>query len=224
MHITWKRVTDNDIHSYTLKLDCYLEDVSVPYSTLNCSNLICSNLVHKSELQTFYNYLVSACITAGGATFVKTLNGVNNGTNSNNKAGWYLYVQEFEEKALLRHFIWKSNGYPREGLIANIRRTTRAEYHKAVKFIHRKRESIVANNMANDLIANKSCDFWSAIKKIKKGKAVLPNCVDSCNDEQNISDLFASKYDQLYNCVSYNDEQLQNVATVLDKKYPGGLL
>ena len=201
--INWKKVTDRDKLSYKQELDCILEEVPLPVDVFNCNSID-----HNRQLQGFYDNIICACVTAGQSAFVKDFTHRRKENGNKSTPGWSLYVKKYKEKAVLWHSIWKANGCPREGLIANIRRATRAEYHKAIKYIRREREAIVANKMANDLMLNKSCDFWSAVKQVKKGKVVLPNCVDSCSSEQDISNRFASKYEELYNCVSYNPSHL----------------
>ena len=52
-------------------------------------------------------------------------------------------------------------------MIADIRRSTRAHYHLAVKHIKHKKDQIKATKLANFLLSNKTCDFWTEIKQIK---------------------------------------------------------
>ena len=111
------------------------------------------------------------------------------------------------------HSICKTNGSPRFGLIADITRKTRADYHRAVKFVKVNREMLVANKMAYDLSRNITQNFWDAVKKVTKSKILFPNNVDSCRSEEAISNLFANKYRSLYNSVSYNVNDCNKLKT-----------
>ena len=44
-------------------------------------------------------------------------------------------MQEYADKAKFWHYIWKEDGRKRQGIIADIRRRTRAQYHYAIKSV-----------------------------------------------------------------------------------------
>ena len=56
--------------------------------------------------------------------------------------------------------------------------------------------------------------------KVNKTNTMLPNLVDNVTGDENISKLFATKYDKLYNSVAYNEEDvsslLQNMHSQID--------
>ena len=52
--------------------------------------------------------------------------------------------------------------------------------------------------MSQALLANKSIDFWKEIRKVKGNGDTLPSVIDNMSNDEDISDLFAKKYDQLY--------------------------
>ncbi len=49
--------------------------------------------------------------------------------------GWNEYVDQYFQSFLLWHDIWNANGQPSEGIIADLRRKTRSEYHKVCKMV-----------------------------------------------------------------------------------------
>ena len=57
-----------------------------------------------------------------------------NTRNNKNLLGWNAYVKDKRDKAIFWHKMWKDAGSPKDGAIADLRRSTRAEYHKAIKF------------------------------------------------------------------------------------------
>ena len=49
-------------------------------------------------------------------------------------------------------------------------------------------------------------DFWRQAKKFRKHNVNYPNDVDGVEGKQAIANLFADKYEQLYNIVSYDQD------------------
>jgi hypothetical protein len=77
---------------------------------------------------------------------------------------------------LFWHRIWKENGAPREGHIADIRNRTRAKYHYAIRHIHKHNEQILSNKLSTSLLSKNPKDFWKKVRNIKKdSKKRLPS-------------------------------------------------
>ena len=89
-------------------------------------------------------------------------------------------------------------------------RRTRASYHYAIRCVKKHREQIIRNRIAESLLHNSNCNFWSEIRKICNNKKI-DGCtvVDGMSDGARIAELFASKYNDLYNSVSYNRNDLE---------------
>ena len=45
-------------------------------------------------------------------------------------AGWNEYIKEFKNQTVFWHALWKSSGEPRFGVVADMRRCSRAKYHQ----------------------------------------------------------------------------------------------
>ena len=68
--------------------------------------------------------------------------------------------------------VWKDNGSPNRGVIFDIRRKTRWQYHRALKLVKRNKENIKAERrMANGLSGT---GFWSDVKRILGHSKSLP--------------------------------------------------
>ena len=209
--IDWNKVLDHDVERYQCLLDVHLKAVYLEKEVLNCSDFNCHKESHRSHLQSYYKCIIDACTTAG-SVFSKSV------SKSSRKLvpGWSDVVSDYKKKALMWHSIWKTNGSPRFGLIANIRRKTRADYHRAVKFVKVNREILITNKMAYDLSRNNTQNFWDAVKKVTKTKILFPNNVDSCCSEEALSNLFVNKYRSLYNSVSYNVNECNKLKTKIN--------
>ena len=63
-------------------------------------------------------------------------------TSNKFASGWKDHVSGYKGKACLWHYIWKQNGSPQHGLIPDIRRSTRLQYHNAIKYVKKIRHKL----------------------------------------------------------------------------------
>ena len=97
--------------------------------------------------------------------------------------------------------MWIQAGRPVQGWIAIIRRSTRKQYHKAVKKLKQKDDDLRRERMAQQLNENNARDIWKEIRKLKQTNSIVSNVIDSKSDKNDIADLFREKYEILYNSV-----------------------
>ena len=90
------------------------------------------------------------------------------------------------------------------------------KYHYAVRKVKRDQERIVANKMAESLYEYKPTQFWDHVKKVRGSKNIIPNNVDNITGFKGISDLFARKYNDLYNSVSNTVDDCSSMKTQLN--------
>ena len=86
--------------------------------------------------------------------------------------------------------------------------------HDAVRALRLDQHQLHRQKVSQALLANKSSDFWKEIRKVKGNGDALPSVIDNMSNDEDISDLFAKKYDQLYNSVSFD----QNNMSILKDK------
>ncbi len=70
------------------------------------------------------------------------------------------------------------NGQPKKGIIADLRRKTRTQYHRVCKMFRRHEGEVRGDYMAEALMQSKSKSFWDEAKKCRPRKCNLPNTVD----------------------------------------------
>jgi hypothetical protein len=68
-------------------------------------------------------------------------------------------VEPYKDKALFWHNMWNETGRPREGYVAQIRRATRAAYHRAIRRAIKENDSIARDKLAESLLKNWNGDF-----------------------------------------------------------------
>jgi hypothetical protein len=95
-------------------------------------------------------------------------------------------------------------GRPRNVVVADIMRCTRASYHYAIGQVEEDDDLVVREKLANALVDDPSRNFWAEVRKIRSGKLISSKIIDGCTDESLIAQLFALNYRRLYCSVPYN--------------------
>jgi hypothetical protein len=81
----------------------------------------------------------------------------------------------------------------------------------AIRRVIRDEDEITRNRIVESLIANRDRDFWSEIKKIKARGRNVPSAIDSCSKPEDIANLFAGSYKQLFSSAPSADEEMESV-------------
>ena len=113
------------------------------------------------------------------------------------------------QKSLFWHNLWCDNGAPQQGLLADLKRKAKADYHKAVKYVKRNRQKLASEKMANALLENRDRDFWSEVKKVRGHSTSFASQIDDLNGAINISNHFSSKFEDVYNSVAFDNHDMQ---------------
>ena len=122
-------------------------------------------------------------------------------TDNKHVPGWTDECALLREKAMLLHNVWRDNGRPRHGQLADIRRTTRARYHRAVRSVKQNEALIRSQKMAENILNNESRNLFKEASKMRSGKSKFPYSVDNITGHDGISNTFANKFKSIFNCV-----------------------
>ena len=111
--------------------------------------------------------------------------------------------------------MWKDNGKPHNGYIADIRRKTRSLYHLAIRKAKEEKDTFLATKLANEVLENKD-SFWKRIKQMKSSRSSVPNIMDNEKGIDKILDIFVDKYKTVYNSVGYNKDEMSYLKEEID--------
>jgi len=114
-------------------------------------------------------------------------------------------------KSQFWHNLWLQCGRPQTGVVSDVMHRTRADYHRAIRYIKKNEQDIVNARFAAGLLNNNSRDFWSEVKRIRHNNGCFSNCVDSYSTLADIANLFAEKYQELYTSVAYKTEDMESL-------------
>ena len=131
-------------------------------------------------------------------------------------AGWNDHAEPSRNEAIFWHRLWVDNGRPSQGHIADIRRRTRYNYKRIVKSLKNNQNKIISDRMAQSLQSKHKRPFWQEVKRMNSKSVSAVNCMDSVNGSEQISNLFACNYKELYNSVSYKIKDMNQLVSKVD--------
>jgi hypothetical protein len=204
---SWRRANDNSIAHYKADLDAILHDIQIPYDAIHCNTLHCSK--HGNDIDSYCNSLIDACIKATDQCIPRT--------RKKGLPGWNEHVKESRDESMFWHSIWVQCGRPTGGIIASIRRSTRARYHQVVKRLKSQENQLRADKMANAFMSENNRDLWNEVKRIDGRCNIIPKIVDGQQNDKDISNVFAEKYRKLYNCVGYDRDEMYHLYESLNE-------
>ena len=209
--LLWASATANDIDQYRNNIDNLLENIVIDPDVLCCTNHQCT--AHHDAILSLHDNIISSCLDASKC--IPTKKSMNHNPKKS-IPGWKEFVKPYRSDALFWHALWKDNGSPSAGYLADIRRRTRYKYHNVLRKVRQQEKHIQAIRMAENLDGCQYADFWANIKKMKGNKSCFPTTVDSAGDVESIGSLFHEKYKNLYNCVSYDEHQMAALKQDID--------
>ncbi|ELU06502.1 hypothetical protein CAPTEDRAFT_205969 [Capitella teleta] len=109
------------------------------------------------------------------------------------------------------HRIWDANGKPGNGVVYDLMLKAKREYKSAVRWVLRHQDELSSMRMADGILNNKSRDLWAEVKKKTHSRCSTPGIVDGVEGDHEIGELFCAKFDELYNCVSYNADEMREL-------------
>ena len=187
----WQSAIVSYIEYYKNCVDYHLLNIPLPLNIISCNDLMCKN--HIDNITVFHDSIAEALAKACDDSIPSK----KSGGNSKVVVGWNDHVEHYFKTSLFWHTQWVEKGRPQEGLLFDIRRTTRAHYHKARKFAIKNKNILQSEKLAESLMNDSNTVFWQNVKKCRLKKQTLPSVVDDAHNPQSIADSFESKFEQI---------------------------
>ena len=125
-----------------------------------------------------------------------------------NVPGCEEYVKPYRKKSIFWHGIWLDNERPKHGIVWEIMRRTRAEYHSQVRWVKQNSRYIQSQKMAQSVLKGNTKDLSTDVKRIRGHKSTITASMDGEVEDKAIANLFANKYSTLYNSVAYDSDEM----------------
>jgi hypothetical protein len=212
-HPAWYKCTEKHLSDYRCSLKSILSSLDIPVGAVICDHSNCTDSSHNASLNQYASSIIDCCFRAAESSIPFT------GHNVGHKGaipGWNEHVQPLRDKALLWHKIWVDSGRPHDGWVAQIRRFTRAKYHRAIRHTVRINNDITKERIAECLLYSDCRDYWSEIKRIRRHNRNTPAVVDDCKTPTDIANLFGETYQKLLSSVPSPDGSLDHIRKIVD--------
>ena len=209
--VSWNRASDDNLCRYSKYADKLLSKVELPVSDLYCKDSLCKCTTHIQDLNTLCNNICKTLLEASSKFIPKIL------PNKKHKPCWGGTVKSERDSAIMWHAIWCSAGRPQTGVLANIRRSTRAQYHRAIRNAYKKDQEMHMKQMAMKIYRDKERNMWDEIKRLKPKRRNITTCIDGISDSSGIANMFKNNYETLYNCQSATKCEMDEFKELLDK-------
>lgn len=209
-HAVWSKASEHDIQEYKRHLDLLLNSISIPNGVLNCNDLTC--VKHSREINVLYHKIVNALTDAANTCIPRS----KPPRKQTGMPGWDEHVEPLRQQSLFWHDIWKENGCPKDGVVADLMRHTRAKYHAKIKWLRRNILNTKKVKMAEAVALGTDKDFWAQAKRIKGCNKNVPQNIDGISGDGNIANLFATKFGNLYNSVPSDREEMSKVCDLIN--------
>ena len=95
--------------------------------------------------------------------------------------------------------MWGNAGKPRQGYLFELRRTSKARFKFALRYIKSNEASLRKESLASKLVDGDSKGFWKLIKGDSNARVPLPTSVEGVTGEANIDNLWRTHYKDLFN-------------------------
>ena len=76
--------------------------------------------------------------------------------------------------------------------------------------------------MGEAVADNNDRELWNEVKKISSTNNKLPTAMDGCTNTDEISNIFAEKYENLYNFVEYQSQDLERLTKDIEQRILSG--
>ena len=169
---------------------------------------------HSLLITQYYQSLVDMCLSAGRQCIPHS--SANPRNTRQPVPYWSTHVKPLKDDALFWHAIWKSCDSPATGAVAQIRRSTRARYHKALRFFKKNDRSARFSRMGEQFLQQNRVDFWSDVKRMQSNNNSAPMMVDNVTTEDEIARCFGDKYQRLYTSVPYDPDEMTLLKNAID--------
>lgn len=203
----WHNASDIDIAMYNKELHHNLIGLDLPFDALLCRDVLCSDPSHIATLNCLASGIASACVKAA----LRSIPLTNNRRESGRIPGWNEFVSTFRDESLFWHNLWVSCERPKTGVVADIMRRTRAQYHRAIRQVKLHERDIVNEKFAEALSKNSSRDLWTEVRRVRRNHSSVSSVVDGLSQAEDITEVFATKYQDLYTSVSYDSASMDTL-------------
>ena len=183
--VAWHRLNADLLKCYNDRIDNLLDSTDIPQNNVYCTDVLCENDSHRSDIDIRCKQLIDVLLRAGNETLPQCKSSATDfGTPF-----WNDEIDDAREVALFWHWLWLENVRPRLRHVADIMRRTRAKYHYTVRYTKRRENYLRKRKMAESVSTNNQRDLWLETKKLTSVTRPSTYVVDGACSPEDISEV-----------------------------------
>ena len=188
--INWDKVNSSNIQDYCEMLSHSL--LPLPASVSNCVSSCCLN--HRSDLDIWAQNLTSSLLDCAFKCFP-----IHCHSYTKKLVGWKEYAASSKDCAHFWYKVWVEAGCPVSGVLFQIKKNAKSRYKYEVRRLKRRQDILLQKKLAQLFSGKDKTRFWSEIRRLNHSHPCSPPCVDGVSGGKNISNAFASKFQNVLN-------------------------
>ena len=200
--VNWNFSNSVKSQDFFQRLDRKLQDIQINVPVCY-HNELCVHRTHRRKIDEFYKNVLNSIIETGLSVF-----GPGHRQRDFNVLGWNEHVSELHREARRMFLEWRREGSPRQCVSADAMRVSRARFRLALRRCRNDSDRLMADKLAEKLIAGENYDFWKAINKTCPKRTKLPNKIDDSGGGREIAEMWREKYSNILNSVQ--NDHLKN--------------
>ena len=217
--VAWHKCDIIHTDNYKNDLDRCLLMINPKNEAISCKNYGC--IIHKEDIQKLHNDVIRYMGESSKKCFPHTSQR-NSKKDRKIVPGWNEHVKEHAEIAKYWNEIWIQQGKPKDGDLAKMRRKTKLKYHYAVRYVMKENINIRNEIMGEAIAKNDDRKLYDEVRKMTKSSNELPSMMDGQTDIEEIAEIFSNKYEALYNAVSYNNHDMNEIHKDIESRIANG--
>ena len=216
--VAWHKCDNHKIGEYKIEFDKRLLQIDPTNEAWTCKDYKCTK--HSEFIQKQHSKIIELWLEASSQYLPHTSENADNGHKI--IPGWNEHVKEHKENAKFWHELWLQKGRPRQGDIADMKRSSRLKYHYAIRYVTKENIRLRNNRMGEAIAKNHDRSLWEEVRKMSKTTTSLPNMMDNKTDKDEISIIFSEKYNTLYNSVGYKSRDMNILQKDIESRIENG--
>ncbi len=150
----WDKASLDQVQLYSIVLAEMLHAINIPVDAAICTNNKYIN--HKKDIFNYHDAIVKCMLDASKETIPQSKCSHINKVDSKTVRGWNENVDSYFQTSLFMHSMWIQNGKPHSGVVADIWRRSRAQYHCICKMVLKIDAEIRCDKMTGAILINPS--------------------------------------------------------------------
>ena len=201
----WHKATAAEKENYRTTLTQMLNNIRPNPGVLTCVDKHCADQEHLFAIDNLCELIIRCCLDAAEQCIPQ-----NRPTRAKAIVGWHDQVEHHRQTAIFWHRIWVNCNRTLQGPVYEIMKKTRHEYHYSIRYCKLNEMSLKRKKLA-DNFKGKPNEFWQEVKRLHRPPKHVPSVVDNVDGSESIAEMFANKFEELYQSVPTTAEHLNGI-------------